>query len=752
LAIQVVPNCYDLSQACSNEIINQAFGTYTGVISGITVVDEESFATIVCLGAPGSTNFLVDISNCDFQRTEILCGASIVLTAASGYDSYSWSTSPTGTPVIGTGQTYTATTPGIYYVTNTTSATCISIEEEITVFTYGYNLTNPVIPFADLLPVCPNDGKVLPYIFLCGGNDSRPIYTNISDAVSVIWEQLDESSCPAMTVDDCANENETCTWNQIATGADYVANTAGQFRLVINYPGGCFNVFYFNVYQNLLTPTITAEDILCTTPGSITVGGVPSGYEYSLDPNGPYQASNTFTINTPGYYIVYIRQVGVNTNPCIFETPSIYVRQRDFTVTTNVTQPDCYDGKGSITMQANDALPQYYFSIYQGATLINSVGPILASDYTFANLNPGTYTVNVSTDDGCVYSEDITIIQPPIVTVTAALTKPLTCTDGEFTIYPEGGTPPYVYFINSTTVSQNTPVVTVTTAGVYDITVYDFNSCSASTSITVVGILPPEYNVSNTDVTCPNSSDGTISINVTNANGNSLLYSIDNGVTFFNSPIFTGLPAGDYEIVVQYSIGTDICLTSPQTITITEPAPITGTASVTSPYTCTSTGVITVSGVSGGTPPYEYSIDGVTFQSGNTFTGLTNGTYTITIRDASGCTFVATPVTIDSLDPPTDMTFSNTLVSCPSNTSTVTITGVSGGIGALEYQIILPAAYATAYQSSNVFSGLAPGTYTFQVRDANNCTYSETYTIDPLTGLTIVGQELSNISCFGLSD
>jgi len=112
LAIQVVPNCYDLSQACSNEIINQAFGTYTGVISGITIVDEESFATIVCLGAPGSTNFLVDISNCNFQRTEILCGASIVLTAADGYDSYSWSTSPTGSPVIGTGQTYTATTPG----------------------------------------------------------------------------------------------------------------------------------------------------------------------------------------------------------------------------------------------------------------------------------------------------------------------------------------------------------------------------------------------------------------------------------------------------------------------------------------------------------------------------------------------------------------------------------------------------------------------------------------------------------------
>jgi gliding motility-associated-like protein len=752
LAIQVVPNCYDLSQACSNEIINQAFATYRGVINTNWIVEEGSFATTECLGTPGSTNFLVDISNCNFQRTEILCGSSVVLTAANGYDSYSWSTSPTGTPVIGTGQTYTATQPGTYYVQNTTSATCISIDEAITVVTYGINLTNPVIPYADLLPICPNDGKVLPYIFLCGANDSRAILTGISDAVSIIWEKLDETSCPAMTVDDCANENNTCTWNQIATGPNYIANMAGQFRLVINYPGGCFNIFYFNVYQNLLVPTITAKDIICTTPGEVTVGGVPSGYEYSLNPNGPFQSSNVFSINTGGYYTVYIRQIGISTNPCIFQTPSIYVRQRNFTVSTTVLQPDCHGGKGSISMAANDALPQYYFSIYQGATLVNSVGPILASDYTFANLNPGNYTVNVSTDDGCFYTEDISIIDPPLVTVTAALTKPLTCTDGEITVYPVGGTPPYVYFVNSTTISQDTPVIIVTTAGVYDITVFDFNGCSATTSITVVGTLPPEYTVTNTDVLCVGDSNGTISINVTNANGNSLLYSIDNGVTFYNSPIFTGLPAGNYNVVVQYSIGTDICTSAPQIVTITEPAPITGTASLTSPFTCSSNGTITVSGVSGGTSPYTYSIDGVTFQAGTTFTGLTNGTYTITIRDANGCTFIPASITIDPVNPPTDMTFSSTPLTCPSNTSTVTITGTTGGIGTLEYQIIAPATYATAYQTSNVFSGLAPGTYTFQVRDANDCTYMESYTIAPLPPLTVSTVLTKYLDCTASQD
>ena len=224
LAVQVVPDCYALSQACSNEIKNQAFGTYRGVINPTVIQDEGSFATTECLGVPGSTNFLVDISNCSFEKNEVLCGASVVLTAADGYDSYSWSTSPSGTPVIGTSQTYTATSTGTYYVTDTTSSTCISIQEKITVIPYGNTITNPVIPYADKVVICPNDGKQLPYIFLCGANDSRAITTGISDAASIIWEKLDEGSCAALTIDDCANESPDCTWNQVATGPNYTAN------------------------------------------------------------------------------------------------------------------------------------------------------------------------------------------------------------------------------------------------------------------------------------------------------------------------------------------------------------------------------------------------------------------------------------------------------------------------------------------------------------------------------------------------
>ena len=736
LAIQVVPNCYDLSQACSNEILNQAFGTYTGLISDITIEEQASYIEFECNTTPQPTNFLVDISDCNFERDEVLCGSSVILAAVNGYDSYSWSTSPTGVPVIGTDQTYTATELGTFYVTNTADATCISIQEVINVVLYGITQTNPVIPYADVVSICPNDGKELPKIFLCGANDSVEILTGISDATSIIWEVLDESSCDPIGIDDCANENTDCSWSQVGTGPDFTVDTAGQFRLIINYPGGCFSIFYFNVYQNLLNPTAVAQDILCNTSGQITVNGVPSGYEYSID-GVNYQTSNVFTVTSPGYYIIYIQQIGVDTNPCLFETPAVHVRERDFTVTSSVTQPECYGNTGSIQLAVNDALPQYYYSVYQGGTLVDSFGPTNDNDYTFASLNAGLYTVNVSTDDGCIYTENIEIVEPPLLTATAALTTPLTCTDGEITVYPEGGTPPYIYYVNSTTDFQTTPIIIIDAAGVYNIAIVDSNNCTADATVTVEALPAPEYTIATTDILCTGESNGTITINVINANGNILQYSINGGVTFFDSPVFTNLVEGSYDVVVQYSIGASVCVTNPQTVTITAAPPLSGSATLSAPYTCTSDATITVTGVSGGAPPYTYSLDGINFQGSNIFTSLTSGTYTVTIQDTSGCAFITNSITIDTLDSPTDLMFDQSPITCPSSTSTITITGVTGGTGVLEYQIIAPAGSATSYQTTNVFSGLAPGTYTFQVRDENDCVYSESYTINPIPIPTI---------------
>jgi hypothetical protein len=447
-----------------------------------------------------------------------------------------------------------------------------------------------------------------------------------------------------------------------------------------------------------------------------------------------------------------VQQVGVPANACVFTVPDVLIRERDFTVSTIISQPLCNGDLGSIYLAANDAEPQYFFSLYSGGVLVNSVGPIVENNYVFENLNPGTYSATVETEDGCTYTEEIIIIDPPLLTATAAITIPLTCTDGEITVYPVGGVPPYFYFVNSTTVFQTVPEIVVTTAGVYNITVVDSNNCSAETTITIEATPEPEFIVETTDILCDGAETGSININVTNPNGNSLRYSIDGGITFTNSSLFTGLAAGNYDVVVEYTSGPSVCLTDPQTVIINTTAAISGVAELIAPYTCTSNGSITVTNVTGGTPPYLYSIDGITFQTTPTFTNLTAGTYTITIKDDNDCTFITNEITIPPLDPPTDLMFINSPLTCPTNLVSVTITGTTGGVPPLEYQIIAPVGSETNYQTSNVFAGLAPNIYTFQVKDANDCTYSESYAIDPLPAIDIFSETINNVSCVGAAD
>jgi gliding motility-associated-like protein len=61
--------------------------------------------------------------------------------------------------------------------------------------------------------------------------------------------------------------------------------------------------------------------------------------------------------------------------------------------------------------------------------------------------------------------------------------------------------------------------------------------------------------------------------------------------------------------------------------------------------TCFVNGSITVN-ATGGVAPLQYSINGGTYQSSNTFTNLQPGTYTITARDGSSCSFTCPPVII----------------------------------------------------------------------------------------------------------
>ncbi|MES2240765.1 MAG: T9SS type B sorting domain-containing protein [Bacteroidota bacterium] len=760
LHVQVVTDYNDLSDACSNEIKNQAYATYQGVINTKVIQDEASFNSTTCnYGTPESTNFLVGIDGHIFTRNEVLCGANATLLASNGYDSYSWSTSSTGTPVVGTGQTYTATNTGIYYVTSTSNSTCKSIKEQITVVPFGNTITNPVIPYADEVVTCQNNGKDLPNIFLCGANATRLIQTNISDASTIEWEKLNESSCAAQTIANCANENAACQWNSVGTGANYLVNTAGQFRVTLRYSGGCFSRFYFNVYQNLLNPTETHNDIICNTNGKITIGGVPSGYEYSL--NGiTYQSSNIFTITTAGSYTVYIRQIGVATNPCIFSVSNILIRKRNFTVSTIVTQPSCNGDKGSIKLAANDAEPQYYYSIYKGATLVNSVGPLTVSDYEFSGLTPAIYTVRVWTDDGCDYSTNIEIIEPVLLTATSALTKPLTCVDGEITVYPVGGTPPYAYYVNGSTTSQSVSQIVVTnplpSGGTYTIDVIDSKNCKATTTITVAAIPAPVYTVTKTDILCYNNTTGVINFNVTNTNGYTLTYSIDNGATYSSNPTFSNLSAGTFNAILKYSLAGADCFSNAQVVTITQPSTaLTASAGVSELAGCGTNGEgkIRITNPQGGTSfpnpnPYLYSFDNQSTWITTNEAYLMPGTYTVYIKDANGCIYPMT-VTLDAQPPAPTIVVDAAAFNCDGTaTSTVTITNNGGSNYSYEY--LIDGNLNPNTVDPKIFLNVTSGSHTISVKSQllTVSTYSNLLNEDFGSGADVTSPGINTAFCF----
>ncbi|WP_374174434.1 T9SS type B sorting domain-containing protein [Flavobacterium tructae] len=732
--VKVVPDCNSLSEACSNSIDNSAYATYKGTLNpDFQISDDPSVNTNTgCILTPKATNFLVGVDGCKYTANVTLCKDTVDLVAANGYTSYTWYSDEARTKQIGTGQTLTVKDPGTYYVYNLAAAPCRSIYQAITVTRFGATNTNPVIPYAKApykgeVLICPNNGKELPNLFLCGANDSRLIETHISDGSTLVWEKLDESSCTAPSSPNCANEGTSCTWTQVATGPNYLAKIAGQYRLTLNYAGGCFNRFYFNVFTNSLSPTEKHTDIICGKAGTITVGGVPAGYEYSI--NGTtYQASNVFNVTTAGFYTVYIRLAGVTGNTCIFTVPNIQIRQRNFNVVQEVTQPLCYGEKGKIKVAVNDANAQYYYKLYNNGTLLSSVGPVPDSEYTFDNLNTDqNYVVEVTTDDGCKDTKYIYVGKVwNEYKATVALVEPLTaCSDGKIRITTEGGNSPYNYFINSDTVFQTSNEFVVTAPGLYTIKIVDKNNCTITRTITVPDNAKPAYTIDHTNSNCYDGSSK-IEVKLTaGANGYTMGYSINGGVSFQSNPVFSNLQPGTYDVVVRYGIGTPIkyCTDPVQKITITGPtSAISASAGVAALAGCTlpdgsganQGGKLRINNVQGGTPAYQFSFDGgVTWQASNEKDVLP-GNFILQVKDALGCIFeIPYQVTLDPKPADPTITVADPVFGCNGMASTtVTVTNPSNNY---TYEYYINGTPNTPI-TNNVFTNVPSGTHTIKVK------------------------------------
>ena len=165
--------------------------------------------------------------------------------------------------------------------------------------------------------------------------------------------------------------------------------------------------------------------------------------------------------------------------------------------------------------------------------------------------------------------------------------------------------------------------------------------------------------------------------------------------------------------------------------------------------TCNGAGDGTVTATfSGGTGTLQVQIDagGYSVQtSPYTFTGLAGGSHTVDVKDANNCT---TPASI-TVDEPSalSLTLTKTDITCNgAGDGTVTAT-FSGGTGTLQVQI--DAGGYSVQTSPYTFAGLAGGSHTVDVKDANNCTTPSSITVNEPVLLTVTATPSSPTVCTG---
>ncbi|HEX2900516.1 MAG TPA: SprB repeat-containing protein, partial [Bacteroidia bacterium] len=508
------------------------------------------------------------------------------------------------------------------------------------------------------------------------------------------------SGTPAVVNVTCNGGNDgSITINAVSGGTgpyDYSLN-GGPFQVSNVFPGLTAGTYTVTIRDaNLCTTTLNnivvtepaaitgtpaVVDVLCNggNTGSITVNATAGGvgpYQYSLN-GGPFQGSNVFPGLTAGTYTVTIRDA----NLCTVTLANIVVNEPAvITGTPAVVNVLCNGGNtGSITINATaGGVGPYQYSL--------SGGPFQGSN-VFGGLTAGTYTVTIRDANLCTVTlTNIVVTEPAVITGTPAVVN-VTCgaNNGSITINATaGGVGPYQYSLNGGPF-QGSNVFPNLGAGTYTVTIQDANLCTLTlTNIVVSSPAALSGTPAVVNVTCNGGNDGSITINAVSGGTGPYDYSL-NGGPFQVSNVFGGLTAGTYTVTIRDA---NLCTVTLTNIAVNQPAAITGTPAVVD-VLCNggNTGSITVNATAGGVGPYQYSLNGGPFQGSNVFSGLTAGTYTVTIQDANLCTVTLTNIVVNE---PAVITGTPAVVNVlcnGGNTGSITINATAGGVGPYQYSL-----------------------------------------------------------------
>ncbi len=695
-----------------------ANGSATAAVSGGTppysyswnTSPTQTTATATGLGAGTYTVTVTDSNGCTQTATITInapgtLGTSIVVTAVSCYNgdngtatvtasggttpyTYSWNTSP-----VQTTATATNLAAGTYIVTVTDSNGCNRLD---TAIISQPTLLNTTVTATTVS--CFNGSNGTATVFASGGIAPYTYSWNTSPV-------------------------------QITATATNLA--AGTYIVTVTDSNGCSRLDTTVISQpTLLNTTVSGTGVSCYngSNGTATVlaSGGKSPYTYSWN-TSPVQTTAT-AINLPaGTYFVIV----TDSNGCVRNDTTTISQPSPMASVITVTGTSCYNASNGAAMVAvSGGVPPYSYSW--------NTNPVQATA-NISNLTAGIYIVTITDSNGCTRTDTAYITHPDSLDASAIVTN-VSCyagSNGTATVTTSGGTQPYTYSWNITPV-QTSATATNLAAGTYVVTVTDSNGCTAKDTVTVSQPLQLAAGTSATGISCYNGSNGTATVIV--SGGKSPYTYSWNTTPAQTTPTAINLTAGTYIVSITDSNG----CTLNDTVVVTHP-PLLNVAAATTRVSCNGGNDGTAfASVSGGTPGYTFNWSTSPVQTSAVATGLSAGTYIITITDSNGCTGADT---VNITEPSLLLSAITTLdAKCFGDSNGRATVSATGGTPAYSYT------WSTMpVQTTATASGLPSGAYIVTIKDSNGCMKKDTAIVNQPAALKLTLTK-ENIRCHGDSN
>lgn len=431
-------------------------------------------------------------------------------------------------------------------------------------------------------------------------------------------------------------------------GGNFLANPtfnnrpAGEYTVVVQDGQGCSyeETFILEGPEAVVVSPAVVQQVTCNGAGNGIIGGEGTGGTgdliYSLNASfDPSMDELSFTNLTPGSYTVYAR----DENNCTSQSSSISITQptaiiSSITATSAATCAENADGV--IVVQTVGGGGGYQYSL-DGENF--APGNII-------NAAPGVYTVSVQDANGCIVqtNNQATVGGPEPLEIETNTVTPLCAGDsnGSLTGEAVGGNGGYTYVVNDGEVLSELNLEDLG-AGTIVIEVTDEEGCMATFTVSVEDPQVVSASTEVSDVLCEGDENGMIVVTAEGGTGD-LSYALNEGDAGAANE-FEGLMPGNYIITVTdengCSVETEASVTEPNGLEIT------GSATQESEMGAGDAN-ITVE-VEGGTSPYSFDWSGPNgfTSSDESLSGVTAGSYDLTVTDANGCEITfSTDVTV----------------------------------------------------------------------------------------------------------